>query len=231
MERFNSYLVLPVVIVALLFVSCKTKVKEQPAELPAFWSDIQAFKKQDSVSAPPKNAILFIGSSSFTLWLDVQDYFPGHTMINRGFGGSSLTDIIHYAEDIIYPYDPKQIVIYCGENDLAASDTVTGSMVFDRFKELFQLIRSKYNDIPVLYISMKPSPSRRHLFLKMQEGNRLISDFLTNEEKTGFVDVHSKMLDETGEPYSEIFLEDSLHMNPKGYTIWQKAIEPHLLKD
>ncbi len=215
---------------AMLFFSCDQKAnKEEP--VPAFRNDIQAFKKQDSVSAPTKNAILFIGSSSFTLWQNVQDYFPGHTIINRGFGGSSLTHLIQYAEDIIYPYDPKQIVIYCGENDLAASDTVTGAMVFDRFIELFRLIRKKYNDIPVLYISMKPSPSRRHLFPKMRDGNRMIGDFLANEEKTGFVDVHSKMLNETGEPYSEIFLEDSLHMNVKGYAIWQRAIEPHLLKE
>ncbi|MBL7727787.1 MAG: hypothetical protein JNM68_08880, partial [Dinghuibacter sp.] len=83
-------------------------------------ADIRAFKKQDSLTPPPANAILFVGSSSFTNWTNVHEYFPGKTIINRGFGGSSLTDLIRYAGDVIVPYNPKQIVIYCGENDFAA---------------------------------------------------------------------------------------------------------------
>src|ERR1044071_633737 len=89
------------------------------AQKPPFYDEIQGFKKEDSIKPPPKHAILFVGSSSFHFWTDVQDYFPGYAIINRGFGGSSLPDVIHYANDIIFPYQPKQIVIYCGENDLA----------------------------------------------------------------------------------------------------------------
>ena len=115
---------------------------------PPFWDDIQNFKKQDSLHFPPKHAILFVGSSSFTKWTDVQDYFPGYTIINRSFGGSSLPDVIRYAYDIIFPYHPKQVVIYCGENDLAASDTVSAATVFDRFRQLYYLIRKKIPNIP-----------------------------------------------------------------------------------
>ena len=119
----------------LLACNTNSKPDTKTAATPPFWKDIQNFKKQDSISFPPKNAILLIGSSSFTKWTDVQDYFPGYTIINRGFGGSILLDQIRYANDIIFPYQPKQIVIYCGENDLASSDSVTAQMVFDRFKE------------------------------------------------------------------------------------------------
>jgi lysophospholipase L1-like esterase len=221
-------------------VACNTNSKPDTttAATPPFWKDIQNFKKQDSIHLPPKNAILFIGSSSFTKWTDVQDYFPEYTIINRGFGGSSLLDQIRYANDIIFPYEPKQIVIYCGENDLASSDTVTAQMVFDRFKELYQMIREK-TKAPVAFISLKPSPSRRHLFLKMQEANRLIQEFI-NLQKSAldstpinieFVDVHQKMLNESGQPMPDIFLQDSLHMNAKGYAIWQKEIQPYLIKD
>jgi len=223
-------------IVCLLF-ACSSH--EHANTQAPFAKSIAAFKKQDSISFPPANAILFIGSSSFTLWDDVQNYFPGHTIINRGFGGSTLEDQIRYANDIIFPYKPKQIIIYCGENDLAFSDTVTAVMVFERFKELLQIIRKKLPDIPIAYISMKPSPSRRHLFSKMREGNQLISDFLasqnstlsSNMSRTVFIEVHSKMLNERGEPFPEIFFDDSLHMNAKGYSIWQKEIQPYLLKD
>src|ERR1044071_6860521 len=109
-------------------------------EKPPFWDDIQAFKHQDSGQAPPQHAILFVGSSSFTKWKDVQSYFPKYTIINRGFGGSSLPDIIYYANDIIFPYHPKEIVIYCGENDFAANDTVSTKTVMDRFKTLYGMI-------------------------------------------------------------------------------------------
>ena len=206
----------------------ETSIPEAPPP-PLFWNDIQNFKKQDSVSFPPRNAILLIGSSSFTKWTDVQDYFPGYTIVNRGFGGSTLLDEIFYVNDIVFPYQPKQIIIYCGENDLASSDTVTAAMVSDRFKQLFQMIRNK-TEAPIAYISMKPSPSRRHLFPKMREGNQLIKDFLVTQKNTAFIDVHQKMLDSTGEPMPEIFLDDSLHMNAKGYAIWKKEMEPYMQK-
>ena len=219
----------------LIFLAACNEVRKEETSIPeappppAFWNDIQNFKKQDSLSFPPKNAILLIGSSSFTKWTDVQDYFPSYTIINRGFGGSTLLDEIRYVNDIVFPYQPKQIIIYCGENDLASSDTVTAAMVLDRFKQLFQMIRDK-TEAPISYISMKPSPSRRHLFTKMREGNQLIKDFLATQKNTAFIDVHQKMLDSTGEPMPEIFLDDSLHMNAKGYAIWKKEMEPYMQK-
>ena len=108
-----------------------------------FAGEIHEFKKQDSMQFPPANAILFVGSSSFRKWQDVSQYFPGYTIINRGFGGSTLPDVIRYADDIIIPYHPKQVVIYCGDNDFAVSDKVTADTVFERFKTLFDIIRSK----------------------------------------------------------------------------------------
>jgi lysophospholipase L1-like esterase len=219
-------------------LACNTNSKpDTTVATPPFWNDIQNFKKQDSISFPPKNAILLIGSSSFTMWKDVQSYFPDYTIVNRGFGGSTLSDQIRYANDIIFPYEPKQIVIYCGENDLASSDSVTAQMVFDRFKKLYQMIREK-TKAPVAFISLKPSPSRRHLFAKMNEANQLILEFINLQKSAPdsqpvnieFIDVYQKMLNESGQPIPEIFLEDSLHMNEKGYTIWKKEIEPYLIK-
>jgi lysophospholipase L1-like esterase len=196
----------------------------------AFWDEIQAFNKQDSINMPAKGQILFVGSSSFTKWKDVQDYFPNHKILNRGFGGSTLQDVIYYT-DVIFKYDPKQIVIYCGENDLAASDTVTAQLVCDRFKKLFNDIRNKWQKVPVIFISIKPSPSRWRLKDKIIEANVLISDFLKKKKKTVFIDVYHKMLGTDGTPLPDIFIEDKLHMNAKGYAIWQKELEPYLLKD
>ena len=200
------------------------------AQEAAFYKDIQAFKKQDSISFPPKNAILFVGSSSFTKWTDVQDYFPTYKIINRGFGGSTLVDVIRYADEVIFPYHAKQIVIYCGENDLASSDTVTAHQVFLRFKQLFALIRKNNPLVPVAFVSLKPSPSRKHLWPKMEKANQLIKKYLNTKKKAAFIDVYHRMFNKNGTVMKEIFIEDNLHMNAKGYKIWQKIIAPYLIK-
>jgi len=214
------------IFLALLFLVPLFFLNAQP-----FADEIAAFKKQDSLQFPAKNEILFVGSSSFRKWTDVQQYFPAYPIINRGFGGSSLTDVIRYEKEIIFPYRPKQVVIYCGENDLAASDTVTGQIVFERFKILFNDIRNKFPKIPIAFVSIKPSISRQRLMPKMEQANKLIKNFIGKKEKTAFIDVYHKMLKADGTPMDDIFLEDNLHMNAKGYAIWQKAIKPYLLKN
>jgi len=211
----------------LIFAANLLHAQEQKAP---YWNDIQAFKKQDSIQPPPQHAILFVGSSSFTKWTDVQSYFPGFTIINRGFGGSSLPDMIRYENDVIFKYEPKQIVIYCGENDLAFSNTVSAQMLFERFKQLFTDIRTRFPKTPLIYISMKPSPSRWNMKEKMLEGNELIRKYLKKKKKTVFISVWNDMLGPDGKPMEDIFVADKLHMNAKGYAIWQKEIEPHLLK-
>jgi len=200
------------------------------AQQAPFQDEINQFKQQDKQHFPPKNAILFVGSSSFRKWTDVQNYFPGYTIINRGFGGSTLPDVIHYAPDIIFPYHPKQIVIYCGDNDLASSDTVTAETVFERFKTLFTMIRQKQPDVSVVFVSIKPSPSRENLMPKMKQANTLIQQFLKTQQHAAYVDVFTPMLNDAGKPREELFLEDMLHMKPAGYAIWKKALQPYLIK-
>lgn len=212
----------------LLFLACSFFVQAQEAP---FQKEIDHFKSLDSAQFPPAGAILFAGSSSFRKWTDVADYFPGYTIINRGFGGSCLPDLIHYAPDIIFPYHPRQILIYCGDNDFAVSDTVTPILVFHRFKELYHMIREKLPDVAIGFVSIKPSPSRVQLMQKMDEANRLIRKFLRKEKNAAFIDVYHKMLDKTGQPDKDIFTSDMLHMNGKGYAIWQQVIRPYLLKD
>lgn len=193
--------------------------------------EIADFKKQDSLSFPESGQILFVGSSSFTLWKDVQQYFPQHPIINRGFGGSTLLDVTRYEADIIFPYKPKQIVIYCGENDIANDSTVTGAVVFERFKKLYDDIRLNLGKVPIVYVSMKPSPSRWHLRAKQTDGNERIRKFLRKKKRHAvFVDVWPGMLGADGKPREELYIADKLHMNAGGYAIWQKLLEPLLLK-
>jgi pentatricopeptide repeat protein len=195
-----------------------------------FYSEIQQFKTQDSIHFPPKQAVLFLGSSSFRKWEDVQKYFPDYKIINRGFGGSTIPDAIYYLDKIVFPYEPKQVVIYEGDNDLASSDKITADSVLNRFEKLFSLIRTHLPNTSIAFVSIKPSPSREKLIPEMQKANSLIKNFLKNKRKTAFIDVYHKMLSKDGTPNKSLFIEDELHMNAKGYAIWQKIIEPYLLK-
>ncbi|RFM29939.1 GDSL-type esterase/lipase family protein [Deminuibacter soli] len=194
-----------------------------------FWNDIQAFKVSDSLNMPEPNSILLIGSSTFTKWTDVQDYFPNQVMLNRAFGGSTLPDVIRYADDIIFPYHPKQILIYCGENDFVTSDTITAETVADRAIQLFRLIRRKLPTIDIAYVSIKPSPSRQALWPKMVAANALIKNYFNLQVHAVFIDVYAQLLTPDGQPRPELFVADMLHMNKTGYGILQKAIAPYLI--
>ncbi len=217
-----------VINIIVVFFLLTTSVWSQ--EKIPYWIEVQELKKKDSIQFPAANQILLIGSSSFTMWGDVQEYFPKHEILNRAFGGSSLVDLIRFRYDVIYPYQPKQIVMYCGENDFASSDTVSVDMVVQRFKTLYGLIRARFSTTPILYVSMKPSPSRVHLMKKFDEANNQIALFLKADKKAAYADVFSKMLQPDGTPMNDIFLDDNLHMNAKGYAIWKKVLENFLLK-
>ncbi len=202
----------------------------QSASAQPFIDEIRAFKQQDSLTKPPARAILFIGSSSFRFWQSVSQDFPGYTIINRGFGGSTLPDLLRYANDIIFPYNPKQVVIYAGDNDLATPDSVTAKKVFERFKDLFELIRNKIPDENIVFISIKPSPSRQTLMPKIMEANMLIKSYLAGQTNASFADIYQPMLGADGLPNKILFKPDMLHMLPAGYAIWQKVLQPYLLQ-
>lgn len=197
---------------------------------PPFWSDIVAFKKEDSIKPPPAHSILFVGSSSFTKWTDIADYFPGYPIINRGFGGSTLVDVIRYTYDVILPYQPKQVVIYCGENDHASADSISATEVVKRFKTLYSMIRQNLPNATIDFVSMKPSPIRESIQGKIKAANKEISLFLKKEKAAAFINIYPAMLDTKGNMREELYLNDRLHMKPAGYKIWQRIILPYLLK-
>ena len=219
-------------LIGCLFLFVLLSSNAQTNKAIPFQDEIDVFLKKDSIQMPAANSILFVGSSSFNYWKDISNYFPGYPIINRGFGGSSLTDVIHFKQETILKYKPKQIYIYCGENDIAASDTITPQIVFERFKTLYTIIRTHLgNKVPVLYVSIKPSVARWSMENKFVAANALIRNYINKQKHTQFLDVHSAMLDTNGEVFIDIFIGDKLHMNAKGYSIWQKIIAPTLVKE
>jgi lysophospholipase L1-like esterase len=212
-----------IIFAVVLFLSITSFAQKIP-----FYSDIQAFKKEDSLRAPVTNSVLFIGSSSFTKWTHLQQDFPSIPVINRAFGGSTLLDVIRFQNEVIFKYQARKIVIYCGENDIASSENITPNDVFKRFKTLYENIRKHEPKVPIVYISIKPSISRWKIKEKEIETNKLIEAFINKNQNIVFVNIWDKMLDENGNPKSDIFSSDLLHMNEKGYQIWIEALKDKL---
>ncbi|MDQ7948832.1 MAG: GDSL-type esterase/lipase family protein [Pedobacter sp.] len=208
----------------LLIIGSFVAAKAQKAD--PFLPEIKNFKKQDSLQFPPKNAVLFIGSSTFTKWKDAQKYFPGHVIVNRGFGGSSLPNVIDHVGDVVFPYAPKQVVIYCGENDFGGGASV--DEVVSRAKKLIDTIRSQYPKVYIAYISIKPSPSRVKYLPMMKEANQKIEALVKGLKRAVFINTADSMYDADGTIKKDIFLSDNLHMNAKGYEIWKGIMEPYL---
>ncbi|MES2412141.1 MAG: GDSL-type esterase/lipase family protein, partial [Bacteroidota bacterium] len=205
--------------VLLFFISFNVSSQQKP-----FWNEIKAFRVQDSIQKPKDGMILFIGSSSFRMWKTAKEDFHNPNILNRAFGGSTLPDVIRYQDDVVLKYNPKKIFIYCGENDIANSEKITPEIVLGNFKTLYQSIRNRFPQIPVVFVSLKPSILRWSMKDRMIATNALISNYLNKENNVVFVNIWDKMLDENGEPMKDIFLEDKLHMNSKGYAIWLKEM-------
>ena len=211
-------------IVLLLLVSkasiCQTK-------LPNYWNDVQTIKSYDKMFQQPPNPILFVGSSSIRKWEHLQQAFGSYNVMNRGIGGAVVNDITFYLKDLVFKYKPRQIVMYVGENDVV-SEGVTADSILNRTIRLCKGIRAEMPTVPMVYIALKPSPSRAQFMDKTKEANRLIREFLSQEKNTVFVDIFSPMLKE-GKSRPELFVSDLLHMNQKGYDIWEAAVKPFLI--
>jgi lysophospholipase L1-like esterase len=191
-----------------------------------YQEDIQVIKRYDNIYPQPTNPILFVGSSSIRLWKDFGQKFGKYGSINRGIGGAVIKDIIHHAEDLIFRYEPRKIVLYVGENDIPAENTTPDS-VLNRTVRLYKVIRAKLPDVPIVYICMKPSPSRDQFQAKAMEANALIMKFFATQKDVTFLDIYTPMLND-GKSRPELFLGDRLHMNEKGYAIWEKKLLRHL---
>jgi lysophospholipase L1-like esterase len=198
-------------------------------EHPPFWDDVQVIKQYDKIYDPPQNPILFIGSSSIRLWGNLERTFAKYDALNRGIGGAEVNHIINYAEDIIFPYNPREIVMYIGENDLVVEGT-TADSILTRTKRLFQIIRSKLPDIPIVYFSIKPSPSRDSYLEMARDANALIKNYIETQKNITYIDIFNPMLNKQGKPKPELFIDDMLHMNKKGYRIWRRKVKRHLIK-
>lgn len=210
----------------IAFCSCLAlNARDKPAENPAArWEEtIRQFEQWDRKNTFPSDAVLFVGSSSIRLW-PTRECFGGFAVINRGFGGSQISDVNYYAGRIVLPYKPKVIVFYAGDNDIAAGKNAR--RVFDDYRKFVKLVHEKLPETRIIYIGIKPSRSRWSLWPAMSEANGMIRDFCAKDARLFYFDSAAPLLGGDGKPNSALFLEDRLHLNDGGYALWTKALRP-----
>lgn len=205
-----------------------TQYKTQLKNIQRFESEINQFEKQDKESFPPKNAVLFIGSSSFRLWKTLKEDFHEIELINRGFGGSQTEEALYYFDRIVKPYQPKTIVYYEGTNDLADGDNPKDVV---RNVELFILkVKKTLPKTKIIVLSNSVAVKRKLLADKFTEANVLLQKMISKYRFVRYVDVSKSVQFDNGMPRPELFVGDSIHMNADGYSCWTKVLRPYLIK-
>lgn len=190
-----------------------------------FEAEIQKFEVADKQKFPPKNAILFTGSSSIRMWETLERDMAPLPAINRGFGGSTIPEVIQYADRIVFLYAPQIIVLYCGENDI--HEKALPQEVVQNFKIFVGMVKEKLPDTQVVFLSMKPSLSRWDEWRSFRVGNGMIEKFAASQDNIHYLNVGRMML-KNEQPDSNIFIEDGLHMNEHGYARWTSLVKPFL---
>ena len=189
-------------------------------------ANIRAFEAADRANPPPQDAVLFVGSSSIRLWDTLAQDFPHTQVINRGFGGCEIADVIFYTDRIIIPYRPRMILLYAGDNDLANSKTP--QQVFEDYQMFVGRVHQKLPTTRIAFIAVKPSPARAALTESVREVNDRVSAYATLDNRLAYIDVFTPMLTADGHPRRELFTEDGLHMNADGYRLWRSVIGPYI---
>jgi lysophospholipase L1-like esterase len=191
-----------------------------------FEDEIRAMEAADATSPPPKGGIVFIGSSSIRLWKTLADDFPGLPVVNRGFGGSQIREATHWAPRILVPLAPRLVVLYSGGNDLNAGRTP--AEVESDFREFVARVHATLPKTRIAYISIAGNPARWAQVERVKDANARIQALTKTDPHLVFIDVFPHMLGPDGLPIPDIFVDDRLHMNDKGYAIWKKVVAPYL---
>jgi lysophospholipase L1-like esterase len=191
---------------------------------------IRTFEEQDKVHPPKVGSIVFTGSSSIARWDTLVTEMKGLEVINRGFGGSQYSDLNHYANRIVMVYRPRAVVVYEGDNDLAAESSKTPESVSKDAQEFVRIVQSALPETWVYILSIKPSNARLNEWPKMKEANRMIQEFAGKQKRVQYIDVAAAMFDAEGKLRGDLLVEDGLHPNAKCYASWASIIKPILLE-
>jgi lysophospholipase L1-like esterase len=198
---------------------------------PQDWEpSIRKFEQADKANPPKPGGIVFTGASSIRLWETLGDEMKPLEVMNRGFGGSQYSDLNQYAKRIVIAYHPRAVVVYEGDNDLAAGSPKTPEIVANDARQFVKIVHSELPDTWIYIMSIKPSYLRWNEWPKMKAANKLIEDFAKTQDRVQYIDVAAPMFEGQEKPPRDLYLEDGLHPTAKCYAMWTASIKPILLQ-
>jgi lysophospholipase L1-like esterase len=209
-------------------IASPTNVRAADAPNPdpaRFESEIAAFEAYDRQNSFPRDAVLFVGSSSIRMWPTAES-FPDLAVINRGFGGSHASDVVHFANRIVLKYAPRTIVFYAGDNDTAGGKPPAQIAV--DFRKFAALVHAKLPQTRIIFLPIKPSLARWKMWPEMQAANALVKDFAATDPRITVVDTATPLLGPDGEPQRDLYLDDGLHLNAAGYAVWTALLRDRI---
>ncbi|MFN8335765.1 MAG: SGNH/GDSL hydrolase family protein [Cyclobacteriaceae bacterium] len=213
---------------ALLSICFCVTIALPAQEKHVFENEVKALVLRDSLITNRKDIILFTGSSSIRMWTDLEKDFADKNVLNRAFGGSTMRDLLYFVDQLIVPYNPKTIFIYEGDNDLGFANA-TSQQILASADSLLTIIRAKLpSSVRIYFISPKPSIARWHLKDQYIQFNKHLQTWTSSKKNVYFIDVWSKMLNADGSLRKDLFIEDGLHMNRKGYDIWRDTLRKYV---
>ncbi len=206
----------------------KSSYKARKGDPDAWERTIVKFEVQDQLHPPAKNSILFLGSSSINFWSTLAQDMSPLPIINRGFGGSYMRDMVKYLDRIVLPYQPRAIVLFAGTNDTTDNKPDTASQIFEGYATFVQRVQAALPNVAIHYIAITPTPTRQKLWPIANEANQLIQKYTEDNPNLHFVDFNHQLLNEDGRPNRNLYKFDGIHPNEKGYTLWTAAIRSQL---
>lgn len=234
---FTRYQIFALLLIGLLFSCQRGNLTYQPIaepfepdyKLDRFEAEIQNFEKEDATNGFTKDQVLFYGSSSWRIWKDIKTDLASLPVLNRGFGGSTIPELIHYLNRVVIPHKPKLLVIYGGENDLSGKKYKSAEQMFDSYRLFVSLVQKQLPKTNICFVSMKLSPSRRQHWDTVKKGNQMVKAFSTGK-RLSYVDINHVLFNANGTVKAELYTKDSLHLNPQGYHAYAKVLKPFLQK-
>lgn len=193
-----------------------------------FAASIDAFHKQDQVEPPPKQSILFIGSSIFRLWKDLREQMAPLPVFNRAFGGSQTADLLFYMDQVVLPYEPRMIVYYCGSNDLNAK--IGPEKILEGFRLFVERVQEKLPETRVVFVSIHRAPQKKALWDEVNQANALVEQYCLRNKLLTYVDVNPAIFDGEGNPRLDLYLPDLLHFKAPAYDGFTAILKPELEK-
>jgi len=213
---------------ALAPVSMALLAQEGAPRQAGFGYEIEQFLEEDKRKPPPQGAVLFVGSSIFREWTDLEKQMAPLPVFNRAFGGSRTWEVLHYADRIVIPYKPRIIVYYCGSNDVGSG--ASAAEVAANFRAFVDKIAARLPDTRIFFVSINKAPEKQHLWSVVDEANSRIREYTAKNKRLGFIDVNPALFDTAGKPRFELYREDELHLRPAAYVEFTKIIRPVIEK-